>query len=48
MFKVYVKGSYVGEYKTESEAMGKVASAARKYGYPWKVLDKYGKIFAQG
>jgi hypothetical protein len=48
MFKVYIKNSYRGSFKTAEEAMGHVVKHAKPFKYDWMIRDKFNKIYSQG
>jgi hypothetical protein len=48
MCRLEINGSYRGSFKTPAEALAKVDQWARPFRSKWKILDPYGKTYAQG
>lgn len=48
MFKVEISGVFRGNFSSSMEAMAYIEKHARPYSANWKILDQYGKVFAQG
>ena len=48
MYRLEIKGTFAGTFKTAAEAMAAVEKQARPFGHHWKITDSFGKVFAQG
>ena len=48
MYRLEIKGSFIGIYKTPAEAMAVVDKLARPFRYNWVILDQFGRIYARG
>jgi hypothetical protein len=48
MYTVEIRGAFSGLFQTAGEAMAYVDKWARPFGYSWRVLDGFGRVYAQG
>lgn len=48
MYKVYIAGVFRGQSQDLSEVMEIVDRWARPFKKNWKILDRFGKVYAEG
>jgi hypothetical protein len=48
MFRVYIRGTFSGSFKTAAEAMQYVDKNARPFNAPWEIKDNFDKTYAKG